>query len=85
MPAIMYIINLLFWVKNIILVIFICFSIVLLAYVYVFLGLSIVKIPRNMYIHSNCQLALEYYEYKASKKLNHLNKNNDELKKIYFK
>ena len=85
MPAIMLILDLLFFVKNIILVAFICFSILLLAYVYVFLGLSIVKIPRNMYIHSNFQLALEYYEFKASKKLNELNNNNDELKKIYFK
>ena len=85
MPAIMYIINLIFFVKNIIAVIFICFSLILLVYVYVFLGLSIVKIPRNMYIHSNFKLALEYYEFKASKKLNQLNNNNEELKKIYFK
>ena len=85
MPAIMYITNLILFVQNIILVIFLCFAVLLLAYVYVFLGLSIVKIPRNMYIHSNFKLAIEYYEFKASKKLNKLNKNNEELKKIYFK
>jgi len=38
-----------------------------------------------MYIHSNFNLDIEYYEFKASKKLNQLNKNNEELKKIYFK
>jgi len=37
-----------------------------------------------MYIHSIFKLAIEYYEFKASKKLNQLNKNNEELKKIYF-
>ena len=85
MPAIMYITNLILFVQNIILVIFLCFAVLLLAYVYVFLGLSIVKIPRIMYIHSDFKLAIEYYEFKASKKLNKLNNNNEELKKIYFK
>ena len=85
MPLIMYITSLLFFLQNIILVFFVCFAVLLLAYVYVFLGLSIVKIPRRMYIHSNFNLDIEYYEFKASKKLNQLNKNNEELKKIYFK
>jgi hypothetical protein len=37
-----------------------------------------------MYIHSNNKLALEYYEFKANKKSQKLNKNNEELKKIYL-
>ena len=38
-----------------------------------------------MYIHSNNKLAIEYYEFKSSKKLKELNKNNEEFKKIYFR
>jgi len=85
LPVMMLIINYLFFVKNIFIIIFVFFSIILVAYAYVFLGLSIVKIPRNMYVHSNIKLAIEYYEFKASKKLNQLKNNNEELKKIYFK
>ena len=71
--------------KDIMGVIFILFGVIPIIFAFVYLGLSIVKIPRNMYILSNSKLALEYYEYKASKKLNELNKNNEELKKIYFR
>ena len=71
--------------KDIMGAIFVLFGVIPIIYAFVYLGLSIVKIPRNMYIHSNGKLALEYYEYKASKKLNELNKNNEELKKIYFR
>ena len=71
--------------KDIMGAIFVLFGVIPIIFAFVYLGLSIVKIPRNMYIHSNSKLALEYYEYKASKKLNELNKNNEELKKIYFR
>ena len=84
-PALMEMLNLIFDVQSIVFVFLICFGIISLAYAYVFLGLSIVKIPRSMYIHSNFKLAIEYYEFKASKKLNQLNNNNEELKKIFFK
>ena len=84
-PALMEMLNLIFDVQSIVFVFLICFGIISLAYAYVFLGLSIVKIPRSMYIHSNFKLAIEYYEFKASKKLNQLNNNNEELKKIYSK
>ena len=56
-----------------------------IAYVIVFLAISIVKIPRRMYIHSDYKLALEYYEFRANKKLKELNKNENNLKKIYAK
>ena len=71
--------------KDIMGAIFVLFGVIPIIFAFVYLGLSIVKIPRNMYIHSNSKLALEYYEYKVSKKLNELNKNNEELKKIYFR
>ena len=71
--------------QNFFMAIFVFFNIIIILYAFVFLGLSIVKIPRNMYIHSNSKFALEYYEYKAGKKLKELNKNNEELKKIYFR
>ena len=38
-----------------------------------------------MYIHSDEKLALEYYEFKACKKSRELKKNNEELKKMFFK
>ena len=38
-----------------------------------------------MYIHSDNKLALEYYEFRANKKLKELNKNEENLKKIYAK
>ena len=63
---------------------FIGFNIINIAYAFAFLGLTLVKLPRNMYIHSNNKLALEYYEFKANKKSQKLNKNNEELKKIYL-
>ena len=56
-----------------------------IAYLIVFLAISIVKIPRRMYIHSDIKLALEYYEFRANKKLKELNKNEENLKKIYAK
>ena len=63
---------------------FVYFNIITIAYAFVFLGLSIIKLPRNMHIHSNHKLALEYYEFKANKKAKELDKNNEELKKNYF-
>ena len=38
-----------------------------------------------MFIHSNIKNALEYYEFKANKKNNGINKNNEELRKMYLK
>ena len=70
--------------KDLITSLLLVFSLVNLIYALIFLGFSIIKLPRNMYIHSNTKLAIEYYEFKANKKLIKLNKNNEELKKIYF-
>ena len=70
---------------TIILAFFIIFALVPIGYAIAFLAISIVKFPRIMYIHSNEKLALEYYEFKANKKLKELNKNDEELKKIYFR
>ena len=70
--------------NNIILSVFVYFNIINIAYAFVFLGLSIVKLPRNMYIRSNYKLSLEFYEFKANKKVKQLEKNNEELKKSYF-
>ena len=64
---------------------FIIFCSLPIGYVIVFLAISIVKIPRRMYIHSDIKLALEYYEFRANKKLKELNKNEENLKKIYSK
>ena len=70
--------------KDIFVGLFLLFNIITMSYAFAFLGVSMVKFPRNMYIHSNSTLALEYYEYKAYKKYNKLNKNNEELKKIFI-
>ena len=62
-----------------------CFMSYGIVYCFFLLGLSIVKIPRNMYIYSNIDYALEYYEFKANKKKEELNKNNKEFIKYFFK
>ena len=64
--------------------IFIYFNILNIFIAFILLGVSIVKLPRIMYIHSNTRIALEYYEFKANKKLVEFNKNNEELQKNYF-
>ena len=61
------------------------YAVLPIAYIIGFLAISIVKIPRRMYIHSDNKLALEYYEFRANKKLKELNKNEEDLKKIYSK
>ena len=71
------------YLQNILAAIFIIFGLLPIGYAIAFLAISIIKIPRIMYIHSNNKLALEYYEFKANKKLKELNKNNEELKKIF--
>ena len=65
--------------------IFIIYYIVYISYAFIYLGITMVKLPRNMYIHSNNKLALEYYEFKSYKISKELNKNNEELKKLYLK
>ena len=52
---------------------------------FIFLGLSIVNLPRKMHILSNINVALKYYEYKIRKIQDDLNKNNEKLIKFYFK
>ena len=65
--------------------IMIYFGSITFVFALIYLGISIIKIPRNMFIHSNYKLSLEYYEFKANKKSKELKKNKEELKKMYFK
>ena len=71
--------------SSVIVILMLCFMCYGTVYCFFLLGLSIVKIPRNMYIYSNIDYALEYYEFKANKKKEELNKNNKEFRKYYFK
>ncbi len=54
-------------------------------YSFIFLAHSIIDIPKKMNIHSDINLSLEYYEYKADKKLNELNKFHDKIKTNYHR
>ena len=44
-----------------------------------------INIPQKMNIHSDINLSLEYYEYKANKKLTELSKFHDKIKTNYHR
>ena len=54
-------------------------------YAFIFLAHSMINIPQKMNIHSDINLSLEYYEYKANKKLTELSKFHDKIKTNYHR
>ena len=71
--------------QNLVGALLLIFGVVPIGYIIVFLAISILKIQRRIYSHSDIKLPLEYYEFKANKKIKELNKNEEEFKKIYSK
>ena len=71
--------------QNIIFALFIVFNGINLIYALLFLAHSMIDIPQKMNIHSDIGLSIEYYEYKADKKLTELTKYHERIKNTYYR
>ena len=69
---------------NVVMALFIGFTLVTLIYALVFLAHSMITIPKKLNIHSDIKLSIEYYEYKANKKLGELTKNHEKIISTYY-
>ena len=69
---------------NVVMALFIGFSLVTIIYALVFLAHSMITIPKKLNIHSDIKLSIDYYEYKANKKLGELTKNHEKIISTYY-
>ena len=70
--------------QNVAIALFITFSLFTIIGALIFLGHSMITIPQKLKIHSDINLSIEYYEYKANKNIRELNKNHEKIITIYY-
>ena len=70
--------------ENVVIAFFFGFSLITLIYTMFFLGHSMITIPKKLKIHSDINLSIEYYEYKANKKLKELTKHHEKIINTYY-
>ena len=78
------IIVLIAFLQNVVMALFIAFSILSVIYTLIFLSHSMVTIPKNMIIQSDINISIEFYEYKANKKHMELTKNHEKIISTYY-
>jgi len=72
------------FLQNVVMALFIAFSILSVMYTLIFLSHSMVTIPKNMIIQSDINISIEFYEYKANKKHMELTKNHEKIISTYY-
>ena len=70
--------------QSVVIALFVGFSLINIIYALIYLGHSIITIPTKLKIHSDIKLSIEYFEYKANKKLEELYKNHEKIINTYY-
>ena len=71
-----------FNIYNYLIVIYEIYNIIL---VYIYIGVTIVKLPKKMYLLSNMNTAMEYYQFKTNEKNEEIKENNNTVIEYFHK